>query len=152
MIETALELGGLNMDANREILKMMERLEKSNRQKVKYVKLQCLFSFVAAISCLTILIGLLVFVPRIQRLVDQAEGLAKQADTVLTNWETVTEKLAGVDYESMVSDVNSLVESSQTGVEQALDKINSIDIDTLNKAIKNLSDIIEPISDFFNKF
>lgn len=140
------------MDANREILKMMERLEKSNRQKVKYVKLQCLFSFVAAISCLTILIGLLVFVPRIQRLVDQAEGLAKQADTVLTNWETVTEKLAGVDYESMVSDVNSLVESSQTGVEQALDKINSIDIDTLNKAIKNLSDIIEPISDFFNKF
>jgi len=37
-------------------------------------------------------------------------------------------------------------------VELAVDKINAIDIDTLNQAIKDFSDVVEPLAKFFNIF
>ena len=52
----------------------------------------------------------------------------------------------------MVNNVDGLVTTSQEGIEQAMEKINAIDIEALNQAIQDLSDVINPISTFFNKF
>ena len=52
----------------------------------------------------------------------------------------------------MVADVDSLVSSSQSGVEQALEKINAIDIETLNQAIEDLSDVVAPLAKLINRF
>ena len=54
--------------------------------------------------------------------------------------------------DALVSNVDDLVNTSQTGVEQAIQKINAVNFDTLNEAIKDLSDVIEPIAKFFNSF
>ena len=82
-----------------------------------------------------------------------------QAEAVLTNLETVTTELANVDLNSMVqnvdalvTDVDGLVGTSQVGVEQAMEKLNAIDFDALNEAIKDLCDVIDPIARFFNKY
>ena len=41
---------------------------------------------------------------------------------------------------------------SQKNIGDAMKKINDIDIDGLNAAIKNLSDVVEPFANFFNRF
>ena len=78
---------------------------------------------------------------------------------MISNLESVTADLAKsdllnivADMESLVGNVDGLVSTSQAGVEQALSKINGIDFDALNKAIGDLSDVIEPIANFFNRY
>ena len=46
----------------------------------------------------------------------------------------------------MVENVNTLTTDSQSAVTEAIEKLDAIDIDTLNKAIRDLSDVVEPLA------
>ena len=140
------------METNPELQELLTRLEKSNRQQVRYARLQCLFAVLAAVCCCAMLFAVLSVVPQIQQIALQIQDLGTQAETVLTNLESVTAELAEVDLGSMVSNVDTLVADSQEGVKQALDKINELDIDSLNRAIADLSAVVKPLADFFNRF
>jgi len=133
------------MEEKRELQELLERLDESNRQQAKYAKWQCILSVVAA-ACV---IGLFCLV---WTLMPQVRDLTDQMETVLTNLEIVTDQLAGMDLGSMVQNVDALVDTSQAGVEQAIDKINAIDFVTLNRAIEDLADVVEPLARFFNVF
>jgi len=140
------------MENNPEIREWMDKLEKSNRQQVRLARLQCLFALVAAVCCGAVLLAVLSLVPQMQQVAGQVQELGTQAEVVLTNLESVTNELAAVDLESMVTNVDSLVTSSQDGVKQALDKINGLDIESLNQAIADLSAVVKPLADFFGRF
>lgn len=127
------------MEMNPEMQTVLEKLEKSNRQQVRAARLQCFFSFLAAVCCLLLLLTVAKIVPDIRELSGEISGIAAQAETVLTNLETVSDELAAADLEGLVTDVDSLVASS-------LEKISAIDIETLNKAIKDLAEVIEPLA------
>jgi len=133
------------MDEKQELKELLERLDQSNRQQAKYAKWQCILSIAAAVCC----VGLFVLV---YALMPQVQALGGQMETVLTNLEIVTDQLAGMDLGSMVQNVDSLVTTSQAGVEEALGKLNAIDFVTLNQAIKDLADVVEPLAKFFNVF
>ena len=68
------------------------------------------------------------------------------ADIMETDVLTVTPdcRLTG-----MVENINILVESSQESLGQATAKIDSIDIETLNQSIQDLSTVIGPIARLF---
>jgi hypothetical protein len=127
------------MEMNHEMQALMEKIEKSNRQQVNFARIQCIFSVVAAVCCLLLLLTVAKIVPDIRELSGEISGIAAQAETVLTNLETVSDELAAADLEGLVTDVDSLVASS-------LEKISAIDIETLNKAIKDLAEVIEPLA------
>ena len=133
------------MEMNPEMQTVLEKLEKSNRQQVRAARLQCFFSFLAAVCCLLLLLTVAKIVPDIRELSGEISGIAAQAETVLTNLETVSDELAAADLEGLVTDVDSLVASS-------LEKISTIDIETLNKAIKDLAEVIEPLAKVANIF
>ena len=140
------------METNQQIQELLTKLEKSNRQQVRYARLQCFFAILAAVCCCAMLLAVLSVVPQIQQIAGQVMKLGNQAETVLQNLDDVTGKLAQVDLGSMVSNVDSLVTESQAGVKQALDKINELDIDSLNRAIGDLSAVVKPLADFFGRF
>ena len=52
----------------------------------------------------------------------------------------------------ILSFADALVSDSQTGLTEAMNKLNAIDIDTLNKAIESLADVIEPLAKLSNIF
>ena len=140
------------MENDQKVLELLEKMEKSSRKQVRYARLQCIFSVVAAVCCVVLLLTGMKVLPELQK-------TAAQAETVLSNLESVTTELADADLSSMVSNVNdlvgdvdALVAASQTGVEQTMEKLDAIDFDALNDAIKDLSDVIEPIAKFFNTF
>ena len=146
------------MEMNSEMRIFLEKLEKTNRQQLWSARLQCFFSFLAAVCCLLLLLTVAKIVPDIKELSNQISDITMQAESVLTNLETVTQELAAADLEGLVTDVNVLVKdvddmvsSSQEGVEDALEKMNAIDINTLNKAISDLSKIVEPLARLFGK-
>ena len=140
------------MDNNQKLMDLLEQMEKANRKQVAYARLQFIFSVIAAICCILLLLAGVKVLPQLQE-------AALQAETVLTNLETVTTELAQADLigmvenvDALVTNVDGLVGTSQEGVEQAMAKINAIDFDALNDAIQDLSDVIEPIAKFFNTF
>lgn len=133
------------MEDKKELQELLERLDQSNRQQAKYARWQCIFSVAAAVCC----VGLFVLV---YNLMPEVRSLTGQMETVLANLELVTDQLAGMDLGSMVRNVDDLVVTTQEGVEQTMNRLNSIDFETLNQAIKNLSDVVEPLAKFFNTF
>ena len=133
------------MEERHELQELLKRLDESNRQQAKYARWQCILSVAAAVCC----VGLFVLVCR---LMPQVQVLTTQMETVLTDLEIVTEQLAGMDLGEMVRNVDELVTTSQAGVEETMAKLNSIDFDELNRAIGNLSDVVEPLAKFFNVF
>lgn len=140
------------MENDQKMMELLERMEKANRKQVTYARLQFIFSAVAALCCIILLLAGLKVLPQLQEAVSQAE-------TVLSNLEDVTTELAQSDLtgmvanmDALVANVDDLVGTSQTGVEQTMKKINAIDFDALNQAIKDLSDVIEPIAKFFKNF
>ena len=137
--------GGGSMEENKELQELLNRLDESNRQQAKYAKWQCILSVASALCC----VGLFVLV---WQLMPQVQALTTQMETVLANLEVVTEQLAGMDLGEMVRNVDDLVVTSQAGVEETMAKLNAIDFDTLNKAIHNLADVVEPLAKFFSVF
>jgi len=48
--------------------------------------------------------------------------------------------------------VDTLVTTTQEGLEDTLAEIEKIDFDALNKAIKDLAAVVEPLAKFFSNF
>ena len=133
------------VEEKKELQEWMDRLEELNRQQAKYAKLQCLFTLVAAVCCVSLFVLVYVKIPAMQEVVVTME-------TVLENLKTVTNQMADVDFGAMVKNVDDLVVTSQAGVEQAMDQLSAIDFKTLNQAIEDLSDVVAPLAKFFNVF
>ncbi len=142
------------MNEQPEMRELLEKMEAANNKQVFYARLQCLFSLIAAVCCLVLLVLGFKFMPQIQ-------VLAERADVVLTNLETVTEELAdtdltGLEYviaelsradlSSMVNHIDGLVSSSQEVVEDTIEKLNAINFDALNKTIEDLSTVVERLA------
>ena len=133
------------MDHNQEMLELLRKIEKSNRQKNVTNVIMCVFMLAAAASC--VFIGLMVF-----RLMPQVNGLVGQLETVLTDLEQTTGQLAALDLESMVTNMDSLAVYAQESLQQTMEKLDTIDFETLNKAIEDLAKVIEPLAKFFGRF
>ena len=133
------------MEEKQKLQELLERLDESNRQQAKFARWQCILSVAAALCCM----GLFILV---WQLMPQVQELTGQMETVLDNLEIVTAQLAGMDLGEMVRNVDELVVTSQAGIEETMAKLNAIDFDELNRAIGNLSDVVEPMAKFFNIF
>ena len=133
------------MDQPNELQKILERLETNSRKQLLHARLQTLFSVVCAVCFGILTLKVLQFIPQLESMVSQAEILLRDLDTV-------TKELGKLDLTQMVENINDLVTTSQSGVEEALSKFNDINFDTLNQAIKDLSNVIKPMADFAKKF
>lgn len=140
------------MESSNDMQKLLKQLEASSSRQLKYSRLQCYFAAAAAVCCLILLVVALGIMPQLRSMSSDVIELAEQAETVLGNLETVTGELAEADLNGMVEDVGALVSDSQSAVNRAAEKFDSIDMETLNKAIRDLADVVEPLANFFNIF
>lgn len=140
-----------------------QTLEKLLYKQNRYAKWQCILTAAAALCCVGIFVLALTLMPQIQAVTEQMNTvltdleavtgqLEGEMDTILSNLNTVTDELARADLEGMVADVDSFVTTGQEAVEQATEKLNIIDFETLNQAIEDLADVVEPLAKFFNVF
>lgn len=134
------------MEENKQMLELLERMEKNSRRQTRLGMIQCAFSLIAAVFCAGVFLLIFRILPQISQILPQIDTVLSQLQTVLSNLETTTEQLASFDMGGMVSDVDALVVSAQQSLQQTMEKLNTIDLKTLNKAIADLADVVEPLS------
>ena len=133
------------MEDNKELLVLLQKIERSNRQQVKLTRFVCIIALIAALCC-----GCTICL--VYNVLPQINSLISQTQTILGNLETATAQLSVVDFSGMIQDVEALVTNAQTSLEQTMGKLNSINFDTLNKAIDDLAKVVEPMSRLMNVF
>ena len=133
------------MDDQVHLQRVLEKMEENSRRQLFYSRIQ----FVCTLT-LTVCIVLLLI--RVGQFLPQLELLATQAQQVLTNLNSVTAELQKLDMVQMVDNINSLVISSQEGLDEALGAIMEVRFDTLNQAIEDLAAVIQPMADFVKRF
>ena len=144
------------------VAKLLQDIRDDNEKQMRYVRTQLRFTqfftvfLVMIIVCMSI--GVISYVPKINGLlydtslmIEQTNGLMTQASGVITNLDTVTSELAKTDITGMMSDLDSLVVSSEDSMAAALEKIDAIDIESLNKAIKDLQSVVSPLAKLFGR-
>lgn len=124
----------------------------------KLLKKQLFFTRIFAVSNVILVVIVLIFALKVLpgltlALSQTSDALTQATETLILAEETLSKaEVALEDFEDLAGNVNELVDSSSVVVEEAMGKINKMDIDTLNRAIQDLSDVVEPLANFFNRF
>ena len=140
------------MEENKEILELLQNIEKTNRQQAKLTRFLCIFALIAAICCICTFCLVYSVLPEITEILPQISTVASQMQSVLSDLEQATRQLSVMDFAGMVENVETLVTTAQDILEQTMGKLNSIDFQTLNKAIDDLAKVVEPMSKLMNVF
>lgn len=133
------------MEENQALQELLTRMEKNSRKQLLHSRIQTLLCILGVVCCAVLVCNILPLLPQIA-------ALADHAGQVLANLETVSAELTKLDLENMLNNINSLVATSQSGLEEAMGQISQIDVDTLNQAIKDLSDIVKPLANLVSRF
>lgn len=119
---------------------LMESLEKLQKKQLAY-------SRVSAILVLILVIGLLSILPTVFKTLSVAQETMINANTAILNAnDTILQAQTTLD------EVSGLVTTTQSELIDATAKLNAIDFEGLNGAIKDLGDVVAPMADFFNSF
>ena len=135
------------MENNKEVL---EKLEKHSRQQLTLTKILCVFCALSMVCMLVLTISItgvareiVSLAAPLQDVAIQIQNLSTEAQTVMHNMDTVVQALVDADLGGMANSLNILATDSQTVVTEAMKKLDTIDIDTLNRAITDLADAAE---------
>ena len=134
------------MEENKEMLELLRRIDRNGRMQTYAGYVRTGLMVVCAVCMAVLVVMVYRMLPQINEILDQARLAMGQIQTVLANLEQTTDQLAQVDLESMVSNADALVVSGQQSLEASMAKLNSVDFDALNQAIKDLSAVIEPLA------
>lgn len=103
--------------------------------------------------CVMIGIAVLIIVPKVISTLNNAYKAIDGIQTVVVNADkaisSVEQSLDGID--EMVKNVDKVVVDNTEAVTKTVDQMSNIDVATLNKSIKELSQIIEPLAKFFRR-
>ena len=124
---------------------LLEKIEKQTRQQALFTKILCCI-------CAAILICMLVLTLFIVNAAEQITELAEQAKFVMDNLDAVTWELANADISGMMENIGTLATDSQAIVEEAMSKLDAINLDVLNQAIEDLANIVEPLANLTKFF
>lgn len=134
-----------------EMTEMKNLLIQQNQLLQKQLKTARLSALLSGLMALALIVTGLVLVPRLNAMAASVEEATAQFSSSLASFETVAQELASADIAGKLQDLDALVLQSQEAIAQAMDKINAMDIETLNLAIANLAAIIQPLALFFGR-
>ncbi|MBQ4473053.1 MAG: hypothetical protein IJR36_04345 [Lachnospiraceae bacterium] len=106
-------------------------------------------------------VALLILVPKVNGAVRQmtttmenVDRLAAEAETALGQVNGLAEQVGGSidNIDAMVQNVDEFVVANTENVNQAVNNFNDIDFDSLNAAIQDLRDVVEPLANFARRF
>lgn len=138
------------MQDTQGIMQLMEKLAADNEAQNRYLRKQLFFTRIFSVACCVLTVALLLVllkvIPPLLGTMDKAVTALDQATGTL---ELVDDTL--VDIQGLFEE-DGLVGQSSEALTQATAKISEMDIESLNAAIKDLGDVVEPLANFFDKF
>ena len=130
---------------------VMEELVKNSRKQLFYARIRTLTTLVIAFG---VVVCIVVALPAVLNTVVKVNTLMEQvSDTVTlanTAVESVTEMSASIS--EMGTNMDTFISDNSQTVADVMKKIDAVDFEGLNSAIKDLGDVVEPLANFFGKF
>lgn len=83
-------------------------------------------------------------VPKAEETLDRIDVLVENSNSMLEQADTSLKEI-----EDMINSINDLVEENKEVVNSTLKSIDGLNIDALNRSIKNLKDVVEPLTKLF---
>ena len=115
----------------------------TEKAQLKYQKLSFIMSGLSALFTfiiLVIVIGMALYV------VPKVDTVYNRSMTSLKNMEELTTELNEAQLGETVKNINNLTLNATGDLSKAMEKLNKIDLETLNNSIQSLYDIIEPLA------
>lgn len=119
-----------------KVLELLEDMKKSNQKNLMYQR-------ISTVLLLIFVVAVLMVIPSVFSTLNSAKTTLDHMDQAITEMETALGAVEG-----LAEDAGKAME----GVDAALQNVNSIDFETLNQAITDLRDVVEPMANFFGKF
>lgn len=120
-----------------------------NDNSTKYSKGTYYFTMVIAgcsvLTFLILLICALVIVPKAVRLIGTAQ-------TTLDNMQEVSEQLTTLKLSETIQSIDESTANAMSDVSEAMNQINSLDVDSLNESIRDLKESVESFNKLFSGF
>lgn len=150
------------MEENRELLLAIRELTEENRKQQALLEKQCRATRTLGLLliCLVAVVGFSLFtmMPQITKTLEGFDATLNELNVVVENTQIITEELKAADIEGTIQSlsgtldsVNGLVEDSADSLTASLQKLEDLDIDTLNKAIQGLYKVVNPLASLFNR-
>jgi len=137
------------MEENKKLEELLTRIDESERKQEKYAKRQYLMTMVMALCCVGIFCAVLM---AYQSVVPTAQKSLQTIGAVAEDLGQISNQLTEADLASLVGHVDQLAVNSEEGIAKALEQINAIDIEGLNRAIQDLSDVVSPLARLMGRF
>ena len=134
------------MEENKETLELLRKIERSSRMQIYTGYVRTGLMLVCAVCMAVLVVMVFRLMPQINEILAQAQHAFNQVGTVLDYLEQTSYQLSQVDLQGMVSNVDGLVTTGQQSLEASMEKLNGVDFEALNKAIKDLAAVIEPLA------
>ena len=134
------------MEENKETLELLRKIERSSRMQTYSGYVRTGLMLVCAVCMAVLVVMVFRLMPQINEIQAQAQHAFNQVGTVLDYLEQTSYQLSQVDLQGMVSNVDGLVTTGQQSLEASMEKLNGVDFEALNKAIKDLAAVIEPLA------
>ena len=116
-----------------------------------YARIRTAVALVVAV--LLVLCGILI-VPKAIGTINQANQIMEQATETLSLANTAIESVTTMSQSitDMGTNMDTFITDNGESVEAVMTKLEEIDFEGLNTAIKDLGDVVEPLAKFFGKF
>lgn len=137
------------MEENRNLEELLTRIEESERRQEKYAKSQFFMTIIMAVCCVGVLCAVIL---AYQSVVPTAQKSLQTIGAVAEDLGQISNQLTEADLAALVEHVDKLAINSEEGIQKALEQINSIDIETLNQAIEDLSSVVSPLAKLMGRF
>ena len=134
------------MEENKETLELLRKIERSSRMQTYSGYVRTGLMLVCAVCMPVLVVMVFRLMPQINEILAQAQHAFNQVGTVLDYLEQTSYQLSQVDLQGMVSNVDGLVTTGQQSLEASMEKLNGVDFEALNNAIKDLEAVIEPLA------
>ena len=134
------------MEENKETLELLRKIERSSRMQTYSGYVRTGLMLVCAVCMAVLVVMVFRLMPQINEILAQAQHAFNQVGTVLDYLEQTSYQLSQVDLQGMVSNVDGLVTTGQQSLEASMEKLNGVDFEALNNAIKDLAAVIEPLA------
>lgn len=145
------------MQNGQDVMQLLEKMSADNEAQNQYLRKQLFFTRIFSVACcvltVVLLAVLLIVMPPLLGTMDKAVAALDQASETLTLVDETLELVGDtlVDIQSLFEE-DGLVGQSSEALAQATEKISTMDIDSLNDAIRDLGAVVEPLANFFDKF
>ena len=138
-----------------ELISVLNELKEENAAQRRLLEKQCRLTRRLGILlvCLVATVAIFLFT-----LLPKITTTLNELDVVVTNTQEITEELKAADIEGTIRSlsgtlrsIDNLVTDSSESLTISLKKLEAMDIDTLNKAINDLYQVVDPLASLFSR-